>query len=135
MKLITIKTFDDGISAHILKNKLESEGINCFVFDENIVTVNALFSNAVGGVKLKIEEQDKEKALSIIQEIENKPLTDQNDVEIRCPECHSTSLYSNFKSMKDGKGILSAIVSFVFFVFPIYYKSVYKCKNCGAEFR
>lgn len=135
MGLVVVKIFDTGIEAHILRNKLESENIPCFVFDENIVTLNPLFNFAVGGVKLKVDEKDLERAKQIIAEIDNTPYTNDQDEIIACPKCSSQDLYSDFKSMKDAKGIIAAITSFFFSVFPIYYKSVYKCKNCGTEFK
>jgi hypothetical protein len=135
MKLVTIKTFDNGISAHILKNKIESEGITCFIHDENIVTLNPLYNVAVGGIKLKVYEEDVQQALSIIASVEVIPYTDEQNQIIKCPDCESTELYSDFKSMKSSTGIISAIISFVLTVFPIYYKSVYRCKQCDAEFQ
>lgn len=134
MNLITLKTFDDAIKAHILRNTLESEGIECFIADENIVTINPLFSNAVGGVKLKVNDFDLEKAQEILKELNDQPFTDENNAIISCPKCSSTNLYSDFKSMKSAKGIFAAIASFLFTVFPIYYKSVYRCKECETEF-
>ena len=134
MGLVIVKIFDTGIEAHILKNKLESEDIASYVFDENIVTLNPLFNFAVGGVKLKVAEQDEVRAKKIIAEIDKAPYTNDQDEVISCPKCSSQDLYSDFKSMKDAKGILAAVTSFFFSVFPIYYKSVYKCKNCGTEF-
>jgi len=134
MSLITIKTFDTGIQAHIFKNKLENEGIVCYIHDENIVTLNPLYNFAVGGVKLKVNEQDAEEARSILAEIEGTPHTDEEDQIIKCPNCSSTELYSDFKSMKDPKGILSAIASFFLSVFPIYYNSLYRCKKFNTEF-
>jgi DNA-directed RNA polymerase subunit RPC12/RpoP len=135
MNLITIKTLDDGISAHILKTRLEGEGIQCYIHDENIVTLNPLFNFAVGGVKLKVDEPDVEKALDILKHIEETPFTTEEEEIIKCPNCASTELYSDFKSMKDVKGIISAVTSFVFSVFPIYYKSVYRCIKCETEFK
>jgi len=44
MKLVTLKTFDNSIEAHLLKVKLESEGIRCFIFDENIVSMNPILT-------------------------------------------------------------------------------------------
>jgi hypothetical protein len=35
--MITIKTFDNPVEAHILKSRLESEGIHCYLFDENML--------------------------------------------------------------------------------------------------
>ncbi len=134
MNLITLKTFDDAIKAHILLNKLESEGIVCYIHDDNIVTINPLFSNAVGGVKLKVNDYDLEKAQLIVKEVKGQPYTDNEDKLIVCPNCGSINLYADFKSMKSTKGIFAAIASFLFFVFPIFYKSVYRCKECQTEF-
>lgn len=135
MKYLTIKVFDSAIEAHILKSKLESEDIECHIFDENIVSLNPLFNYAVGGIKLKVNELDFEKAITIVKEIDDQPYTNNQNEVIKCPNCSSKELYSDFKSMKDLKGVISAIISFIFTVFPIYYKSVYKCKICHTEFK
>ncbi len=134
MGLILLKTLDDGISAHILKTRLESEGIQCFIHDENIVTLNPLYNFAVGGVKLKVNEVDLERAVNVLKEIEETPYTDDEEEDICCPKCQSTELYADFKSMKNPAGVLAAITSFLLVVFPFYYKSVYRCKKCGTEF-
>ncbi|GHE67721.1 putative signal transducing protein [Roseivirga thermotolerans] len=135
MELITIKTFDNSIEAHMVKSKLESENIICFLFDENIVGLNPLYNVTVGGIKLKISKSDIEKATEVIEEIEKSALTNDQDETIKCAKCESEDIYSAFKSMKGTKGVLSAIISFLFMVFPIYYKTVYKCKKCGNEFK
>ena len=36
MKLVTAQTFNDSVSAHLVKTRLENEGIECYIFDENI---------------------------------------------------------------------------------------------------
>ena len=119
----------------MMKSKLESENIMCFLFDENIVGLNPLYNVTVGGIKLKINKSDIQKATEIIDETEKASLTNDQGEIIKCPKCASEEIISGFKSMKGSKGILSAIVSFLFMVFPIYYKTVYKCKNCGNEFK
>lgn len=134
MDLVTARIFDNPIDAHLLKSKLENEGINCYLFDEHTVTIDPLVSNAVGGIKLKISKTDIDKTKFILAQIENTPLTDDNDVIIKCPNCDSQDVYSGFKSMKGLKGVLSIILSFLFMIFPIYHKAVYKCKDCNAEF-
>ena len=72
--MITIKTFDNPVEAHILKSRLESEGIHCYLFDENIVTLNPLYNQMTGGIKLNIMESDISKANEILTEIEKTPL-------------------------------------------------------------
>lgn len=134
MGLITFKTFDNSVDAHILKIKLESEGISCFLFDEHIVSVNPLYSNLVGGIKLKINEEDLPHAKNVVYELEQTPYTTDDEKIITCPKCQSTHLESGYKSMRSLGAVLSAIVSFLFFIFPLYRKNVYKCNDCGAEF-
>lgn len=134
MGLVTLKIFDTAIEAHILKNKLEGDGVLCFIMDENIVTLNPLLNFAVGGIRLQVNEQDLIKAKGYLSELEQKPYTDGQGNIIKCPKCDSQNIYSDFKSMKDAKGLIAMITAFMFTAFPIYSKSVYKCKKCNAEF-
>ncbi|MEG0918038.1 MAG: DUF2007 domain-containing protein [Myroides sp.] len=131
MELITLKTFDNYIEAHLLKTKLESESIYCFLQDESVVATNPLYSFAVGGIKLKVKKEDFDTALKIIQE-ENIYL-EQNQSNITCENCGSNTFYNNYKSVKNLKGFFAMIISFMFQTYPIYYKNVRKCKACGFE--
>lgn len=131
MKLITLKTFDNYIEAHLLKTKLESESIYCFLQDESVVATNPLYSFAVGEIKLKVKKEDFDTALKIIQE-ENIYL-EQNQLNITCENCGSNTFYNNYKSVKNLKGFFAMIISVMFQTYPIYYKNVRKCKSCGFE--
>ena len=138
VKLVRFRTFENAIDAHMLSSRLESEGIVCFIFDENINNLNPLYSVTVGGVKLNIKSTDVAKALAILEEIEQTDFVDENDKVIACPKCHSTDLYSGFRSVKGTKGFLAIIALFfslAFSLFPIYSKTVYRCKACDAEFK
>jgi hypothetical protein len=134
MELITLKVFDTAIEAHIIENKLDGEGIICYIFDENIVTLNPLLNFAVGGIRLQVNKEDLEKAKEVLAEIDNQPYTDNTDQLIKCPNCGSVKLYSDFKSMKDAKGFIAIVAAFLFSAFPLYAKSVFKCKECDTEF-
>ena len=134
MDLITLKTFDNPYEAYVVKSKLESEDIRCYIFDDNVIGLNPLYNISVGGVKLKVNSFDLEHAERIIQESFNNVLTYDNGDIISCPDCGSDKIYSGFKSMKSSKGIFSTIISFLFLVFPIYFKTVYRCKPCNFEF-
>ena len=68
--MITFRVFNTPIEAHMLKTKLESEGIPCFLQDEHIVSINPLYNYAVGGIKLNIWESDQEEAEKILEHIE-----------------------------------------------------------------
>ena len=134
IELVIIKTSDSAAEAHIYKNRLESDGVECFIHDEFIVSVNPLYSNAVGGIKLKVKKEDLNQALEILRSIEAQPFTDNEGNLITCAKCGSTSLNSDYTSMKDAKGIVAAIISFLFYVFPLHFKRIYKCNDCGHEF-
>jgi hypothetical protein len=134
MTLITVKTFDNAFEAHLLRSKLDSEGIESYVFDENAVTLNPLFNITLGGIKVKIKAGDLNNARKIIAEVGETPVTGENNEPVFCPQCKSDEFYSGFRSMKNFKGILAGIFSFLFGVFPVYFKTVKKCKKCNYEF-
>ena len=135
MALVTIKIFDSAIDAHLLRSKLSNEGIISFIFDENIMSLNPLYNITVGGIKLKVPEADYERALQILSRIEGTPFRDENNNIVVCPSCGSGSLYQGFKSFKGVAGKISAILTLLLAIFPLYFKSVYKCKACGNEFQ
>ncbi|MCR9171062.1 MAG: DUF2007 domain-containing protein [bacterium] len=132
--LVTIARYDSSIQAHIVKAHLESFDLVCFVFDANMIDLDPLLSNAIGGVKLKVREEDAQEALKIVKEYEEAPYTDENDEVIACPNCGSTSYYTHFTSMRNAKSIIAFIISLWTFVFPIYRKQVLRCKECDTEF-
>jgi hypothetical protein len=65
---ITILTFTYPYEFAIVRGRLESEGIECFVKDELTVQVNPFYSNAIGGIKLQVRKRDWEQALKILTE-------------------------------------------------------------------
>lgn len=65
-RYITVATFQFPQDAYVLKSKLESEGIHCFLKDELTVQTDNFLSNAIGGVKLQILSMDFEKAKTIL---------------------------------------------------------------------
>lgn len=67
-RLITIATFDHPSEMIVMRGRLESEGIACFVQDELTVQVYHFYSNAVGGVKLQVVSEDVERAREILEE-------------------------------------------------------------------
>lgn len=65
-RLVTIATFEAAPRAHVARAVLEDSGIQVFVADEEIVSMDWMLSNAVGGVKLKVRESDAERALAVL---------------------------------------------------------------------
>lgn len=132
MSLLTVKVFQNSVDAHLFKSKLESKGINCYLFDENINAMNMLYGVAVGGIKVKISAKDTQKVQKILQELENQKKA--TNIFIKCPVCESTEHYKNFVSIKGWKAFLAAVLAFLTFSYPVYQKTVFKCKECENEF-
>jgi hypothetical protein len=61
--LIIVGTFELPSEMYVIRSRLESAGIHCFVQDELTVQVHNFYSNAIGGVKLQIRKADLEKAM------------------------------------------------------------------------
>ncbi len=68
-KFITIITTQYPHEAHMIKSKLESEGVSVFLKDELTVQSHNFISNAIGGVKVQIRSSDLLVAQSIFQDI------------------------------------------------------------------
>lgn len=65
---ITIISFTYPHEAHLAKTKLESVGLKVIILDELTAQVNNFYSNAIGGVKLQVTEDDYDKAYKILLE-------------------------------------------------------------------
>ncbi|GAA4109462.1 hypothetical protein GCM10022393_06070 [Aquimarina addita] len=66
---ITIATFTYPNDYAILRLLLEREGISFFFENETMIGVFPFYSNALGGINLKVHQKDKEKALQIITDL------------------------------------------------------------------
>ena len=130
MNLVTALTFDDSVSAHLVKTRLENEGIKCFIFDEHINNVMHIYGQAVGGIRIKIKEEDVLKAKQLIEEWELRPFLNQSNETLTCTSCGAQELYAGFKSFKTSLGWLTLAISFLFMIYPFYSKTVYRCNNC-----
>jgi hypothetical protein len=74
-ELVTIRKFRDLPEALLAQGRLESSGIEAFLFDDNMVRMDWLISNLLGGVKLKVEEENVE----VAEEILNQEISDDFD--------------------------------------------------------
>ena len=146
-KFITVLTATYGYEVAIIRGRLESEGITCFVKDELTVQVNPFYSNAIGGVKLQVKESDLNQAVEILKETgyikekdfnESPPLKkyvveQQNKnagLNVFCPFCGSEEVVQSKKiSYFSFLGLLLALCPAPFF------QKRYYCFNCKQEFK
>jgi len=56
--LLTIRQYRDLPEALLAKSALESAGIECFLGDDNLIRMDWLWSNLLGGIKLRVRQED-----------------------------------------------------------------------------
>ncbi|WP_430906006.1 DUF2007 domain-containing protein [Maribacter sp. 2-571] len=115
----TIASFEFASDVQIVKAKLESEGIQVFLRDENTVNSDPLISTAIGGIKLQVYTNEKDRALAIYNEV-RAYAQDDDGLPIRCPNCKAEKSEIYYGR----KGIFYKL-------FPFFEKRKYKCLNCG----
>lgn len=127
-ELITIATYSFAHEAHIAKANLDAAGIPAFIFDEHTINMQWFYSNALGGVRLKVPAQYVETAQAILAEDFSYLLEDEFDaeVELKCSKCGSKDVRPFTKGKK------SAFWVFLLLGFPLlFYRRGIKCNGCG----
>ena len=112
---ITILTVNHPNELVVIKARLESEGVLYNVKDELLTQINPFYSNAIGGVKLQVKEEDLQQALKILEEngftIENN--VDQFDIT-KLDKLTSKILFLNKLRFETRLIILALLFAFLF---------------------
>jgi hypothetical protein len=139
----TVITFTQPHEAHLAKGVLESEGIETIVHDDVTAQVNNFYSNAIGGVKVLISNDDFEEGIKILKKggyIQENIKNDELRIETyivgskteknKCPYC----LSENFsKSRKPN--VASILGVFLFNAFIPIFKTHYHCFDCNKRWK
>ncbi|MCX2573097.1 putative signal transducing protein [Pedobacter sandarakinus] len=140
-KTIVYSTFYDPMQANIIRARLEDSGFACFLADENVATINPLYNQAIGGVKLIVFERDVEAIQSLLSEdiaIDTDLDGDTDfaaaDSGALCPNCNSKNV-SYGMATKNKYGIFASIIAFLTLSPPIVAKKCFHCYDCGHEFK
>ena len=62
----TLATFSRPMDAHLLIARLEGSGLQAYARDEHMVMLESGASNALGGVKVDVADEDFEQALAVM---------------------------------------------------------------------
>lgn len=131
---ITLWKFRDLPEALLAKGKLESAGISVALADDELVRMDWLYSNAIGGISLRVPADQAEDALTVLQE----PIPEVIDqgrhepayFQPRCPDCGSLAV------THEGLDRLATFGSWLFLGFPIRVQAdKWKCEDCGKEWK
>jgi rubredoxin len=144
-KIVVFETYYNPIEANIIKSRLIDSGVQCFLSDENMITINPLYTQALGGIKLHLFEKDVNIARSILQDEDvqialgeatvNVPESQNDDIQSDqvCPNCGSSNV-GYVQATKKRFSILTMIVSILLLVYPFAAKKTNHCFDCGYEF-
>ena len=134
---VTVATFWQPPPAHIARARLEAEGIDCVILDENLIATDWLFANAVGGIKLQVRASD---AAAAVRLLEGRPPSDAAAVEAageplfdgqtRCPRCGSGEVYP----VRLARRLVFLSVLLLGAPLPIFARRS-RCASCGFEWR
>jgi hypothetical protein len=131
-QLVTLRHFRDLPDALLAQGKIESAGIECLLADGNLVRMDWLWSNAIGGLRLQVSESDVEEARAILDEPIPESLVEDDKGEAflqpRCPRCDSLDI--GFQNLDHfwtyGLWLLTGLP------IPIR-KDHWRCGACGAQ--
>ncbi len=128
MPFSTIYSFDNYIDAQLCLQQLQNENINCWLKDENTVTIDPLLTNAIGGIKLMVHETQKDRATDLLRTILNKAKENR-----ACPYCGSFNVEYIFSNRK-ASNWFSAIFTYLLGGYALASEKMYHCFDCKKEF-
>lgn len=104
MSLSTVRRYDTVGEAEAARSALDAARIAARVDDENLVSVQWLYAQAVGGVKIRVKAEDREEAEQLLSEAAVEVSSDdamvqpdvakEEDDTLRCPACGGTDIQS-----------------------------------------
>lgn len=120
--MITIANFQTIDEAQLARMKLEGSGIEVFIPDETTANMNWLYSNAIGGIRLQVQETDLEIAKEVLD------LHPAENGMIKCPNCDSQNI--TYRKLS----LFSAITVMIGFILPSSEITI-DCSDCKHTFQ
>jgi len=123
--MVPIRSFDNYIYANILLSRLKEAGIDCYLKDENTITIDPLLSPAIGGMKIMVNPKDVTRVNHLLEEYEREFLQ-----TIECPNCKQKTIQRLFKRTGPSNPVM-AFFTRLLHGSDVVEKVVYRCSNCG----
>lgn len=127
IRFVPIRSFDNYIYANILLSRLKQEGFDCYLKDENTITIDPLLSPAIGGMKIMVPEEDAVRVVSVLDQFENDYVA-----TVACPECGQPALQRLVTTTTPRNPVLALFYQ-LFLGSSKKEHKFYRCSNCGAK--
>lgn len=128
MQYVVVWSYDNYVTVHLDMGRLQEDGFNCWLKDENTVTIDPILSNAIGGIKLMVSENDAQKAWELLSQLRY-----DHKKNISCPNCNSHNL-ELVSTPRKALNWISALSTFFFADYALTVDKVYHCFDCSHEF-
>lgn len=128
MEFVVLLTFDNYVTAHIAMGKLKDEGVDCWLKDEHLLSIDPILTNAVGGIKLMVDKQKAHLAARLLRD-----LSQEYRASIPCPKCDSTNV-ELVSTPRKARNWVGALAGFFLGNYAMPVKKVFHCFNCGHEY-
>jgi len=131
MALVTLCSYRDPIDAELAKTRLDHAGIPAVLLDQFLPSIQWLYSFAIGGVKLKVDETDIDAAIAALAEDRTADLDDISERRSSstdrdaCPRCGS----DNFRTSRVRR--TSAALSLFTSLPLVVWRRRWVCASCG----
>jgi hypothetical protein len=133
---VTVSTHTTAIEAHIVRGRLEAEGIPAFVLFEHHIWAKWTLSVALGGVRVQVPTLYVEKAAEVLNYIDSGGYQIgveggvDNSISECCPSCNAVTAKQVSWSWK-----LAFLAVFLVSVPVPYFYSIEKCTVCSYACR
>ncbi len=123
-----LTTCKNSFEANLIKGLLATNGIHCFLINENFSNLLPNFAGMMGtGIQIFVEETDLIQARNLIS-------SNQNLEQPRCPNCNSYNVNFGIGQNKIGR-IFTIILSLLVWIPFGNIQNTYYCKDCKTEFK
>lgn len=117
----TLASYTTPAEAHLALSRLTSAGIQAVLRDESTISTDWLYSNAIGGIKIEVIEEDLEAARKILE------IPPPETALLTCPRCGSSDTQARPLTL------LSALCIFLHLPFPSNRITI-DCRHCHHTF-
>ena len=135
-ELVVVGNYPDALSAEAVRSCLEMERIQAHVFDGLLSTMNGLYTNAFGGVKVMVRRTDYPRARDLLAtsnlDLRDNPVSAVDEITpdgIHCQFCHSRRVRTR------ASWALPSDPLSRFFAKAFSKTSVTLCRDCGSSRR
>jgi Putative prokaryotic signal transducing protein len=127
-KLVVVRVFRDLPEAMLAKSVLNSAGIRCVLDDTNTIGMNWFWSNAIGGVKLRVSQEDAAAANELLNQAPPESFDAGSAGEFtqpRCPSCGSLEV-----SFQELVKPIAGLSLYIGLPAPVH-RTGWNCRMCG----